>query len=494
MLRDPVRGEDDIARHPPRMAASNDVPDAARDLNDLEPGDRARPGRLQPDPVQPDPVQLNPGQPAPAEADPVEAAAAPPAEPAAAPAAAPAVPPRNRLRQAIVGLLIVAAGTVGYRYGAAWWRDGRFIVTTEDAYIGAEMATVSSKLNAHIAAVEVHDNQAVKAGDVLFRLDEGDYRLALQAAEAKAQTQRSEQARIDSQIAATVAGLAQVAAQGDQGKAQQVQAAAQAAGAAADLTRAQSAYDRVQALARSDYSTRAALEEAAAQLARAKAGVATAAGAASAADAVVAGAEAALAAARANVKVLEAQRAESDEVLKELQIAAARARRDLSFVVVAAPFDGVIANKTAEVGDYVSTGKRLASLVPMGSLYVDANFKETQLRDVAPGAPVTIHVDAIGEDQPIRGAVQGMSPGTGSVFSLLPPDNATGNFTKIVQRVPVRITLEADARRLALLRPGLSVTVSLDSRDSRRMAQARADGADAVSAARVAPAAGPEKP
>jgi len=399
------------------------------------------------------------------------ASVAPPSGPTSASAPEAAPQGRSFKRPAIIGALLVAAAAAGYHYGGAWWRDGRFMVSTDDAYVGAEMATVSAKLSAHIASVEVRDNQAVKTGDVLFRLDDGDYRLALQAAEAKVQTQRSEQARIDSQIAAAVAGLDQVAAQGDQGRAQQAQAAAQAAGANADLVRAQSAYDRVQSLARSDYSTRAALEDAVAQLARAKAGVATASGAVSAADAAVVGAEAALAAARANVKVLEAQRGESNQVIKELQIAADRARRDLSFVVVTAPFDGVIANKTAEIGDYVPTGKRLASLVPLGSLYVDANFKETQLRDIVAGAPVTIHVDAIGDERPIHGKVQGLSPGTGSVFSLLPPDNATGNFTKIVQRVPVRIALDPDSLKQNLLRPGLSVTVSLDSREARRIAR-----------------------
>jgi membrane fusion protein (multidrug efflux system) len=174
-------------------------------------------------------------------------------------------------------------------------------------------------------------------------------------------------------------------------------------------------------------------------------------------------AQAAVDAAAANVDVLKAQQQEAAKALEELRTALAKAERDLSFTVIRAPVDGVIGNRAVQTGDYVQTGQRLASLVPLDEVYVDANFKETQLAHLRPGQKVAIRVDAL-PDQAIEGTIASLAPASGAVFSLLPPDNATGNFTKIVQRLPVRVSVPADVATRQLLRPGMSVVVSVNTK------------------------------
>jgi len=227
------------------------------------------------------------------------------------------------------------------------------------------------------------------------------------------------------------------------------QAQAQIAAAQADAERAEGDYARQQQLARSDYTSRAALETAKAARDRAEANVQSA--------------QAAFAAAKANVDVLAAQQTEARRVAAEQQTAVEKAERDLTFTEIRAPVDGVIGNKAVEVGTYVQPGARLAALVPLTSVHVDANFKETQLASLKPGQKVRIEVDAF-PDADIVGTVESVSPASGAVFSLLPPENATGNFTKIVQRVPVRVAVNQDVVQQGILRPGLSVVVDVDTR------------------------------
>ncbi len=171
----------------------------------------------------------------------------------------------------------------------------------------------------------------------------------------------------------------------------------------------------------------------------------------------------ALDAAIANIDVLKAQKEEAARSLEELKTAQAKAERDLSFTVIRAPIDGVFGNRAIQTGDYVQTGQRLAALVPLESVYIDANFKETQVGRLKPGQAVSVSVDAL-PDHPLDGVVESLSPASGAVFSLLPPDNATGNFTKIVQRLPVRIAVPVSADSEKLLRPGLSVVVSVNTK------------------------------
>ena len=179
--------------------------------------------------------------------------------------------------------------------------------------------------------------------------------------------------------------------------------------------------------------------------------------------AAVQGAKAAIDSAAANVEVLKGQKQEAISTLSELKTSLAKAERDLAFTVIRAPIDGVVGNRAVQVGDYVQTGQRLASLVPIEEVYVTANFMETQVARLRPGQTVSIAVDALPEHA-IEGIVESFSPASGAVFSLLPPDNATGNFTKIVQRLPVRIQVPPEVAREGLLRPGMSVVVSVNTK------------------------------
>ena len=266
-------------------------------------------------------------------------------------------------------------------------------------------------------------------------LDDGDFKLALDAAEARLATQAATVARIDQQIAAARIGIDQAKAQLD--------------AAVADKVRAEADFARAQQLFTRDVGAKATLDKATADRDRTKA--------------MEANAQGALSAAEVNVKVLQAQRQEAARAADELKVARDRAKRDLDFTVIRAPFAGVVANKSVQAGDYVSPGKRLMALVPVEAVFIDANFKETQIKRIRPGATAHIAVDAY-PDRDILGTVESLAPGSGAVFSLLPPENATGNFTKIVQRVPVRIKVPADIASEGKLRPGLSVVVEIDTR------------------------------
>jgi membrane fusion protein (multidrug efflux system) len=328
-----------------------------------------------------------------------------------------------------------AAVGVGGWYGHYWWTTGRYLVSTDDAYVGAKNATLSAKIIGYVSEVLVADNAHVREGDVIARIDDGDYQLAVQTARDNIVTQQATVDRIGKQVTAQEAAV-------DQAKAQLVSAQAAA-------TRAELELKRQQELATRNYASRQTLEQAQANRDQANAGVQSA--------------QAAVEAAQATVDVLKAQQVEAIGTLKQFQTALAKAERDLSFAVIRSPFDGVVGNRAMQVGDLVQPGQRLASLVPLDAIYIDANFKETQLADLQPGQPVAISVDAY-SDRKLQGRVVSVAPASGSVFSLLPPDNATGNFTKIVQRLPVRIEVPAAVAEQGLLRPGMSVVVSVNTK------------------------------
>jgi membrane fusion protein, multidrug efflux system len=342
---------------------------------------------------------------------------------------------RRRAKSLILLAAAVAVlGALAY-FANYWWMIGRFLVSTDDAYVGANSTTLAAKIPGYVAAVEVEDNARVRAGDVIARIDEGDYQLAVQTARDKLDTQRATIERMGKQILAQEAAV-------DQSKALLTSAKAGA-------TRAQLELERQQTLATRDFASKQTLETAFANRDQSMAAVKSA--------------EAGVQSAAASVEVLKVQKEEASGTLRELGTALAKAERDLSFAVVRAPFDGVIGNRAVHVGDYVQPGQRLASLVPLDEVYVDANFKETQLARLRPGQKVYFSVDAL-PGREFEGTVISFAPASGSVFSLLPPDNATGNFTKIVQRVPVRIRVPAEVARSGLLRPGMSVVVSVDTK------------------------------
>ena len=359
-----------------------------------------------------------------------------PQEAGAAPnAAATAAPPKRRGRRvAVIGALVALIGIGGY-FGHDWWTRGRFMVTTDDAYVSADSAVIAPKVAGYVKAVPAGDNARVTAGTPLLLIDDSDYRIALQQAEAQVAAQQAAISRIGQQIAA--------------GGAQVTQARAELASAKAGAANAQLEYDRATALAGKSFGTQQAVDAAKAELLQANAGI----------DAANAG----VATAEANAAVLLAQKVEAERALDKDRLVADKAKLDLEHTIVRAPFDGVVGNRAAEPGEYVQPGTRLMALVPLQDIYIDANFKETQLAGLRPGQTANISVDAY-PDRVISGTVASVAPASGSVFSLLPPDNATGNFTKVVQRLAVRVRVPANVAAEDLIRPGMSVVVAVDTR------------------------------
>ncbi|AJD42873.1 HlyD family secretion protein [Rhizobium sp. SEMIA 4085] len=347
---------------------------------------------------------------------------------------------RRSLVLPIVALAILAGGA---SYGYEWWTNGRFMVSTDDAYIEGDIATISPKVTGYVAKVNVVANQQVKAGDVLATLDNGDYQNALDQAEAQIATEKLSLSRIDAQIEGAKAALAQ---------AQASKVALEAAVRGAEITQKRQADLQAKSV-----GTTADLDTANIALDQAKANLV--------------GGDATIKSAEANVTILEAQRREAEGSVRTLELQRDKAARDLSFTILKAPYDGVVGNRSVQEGDLVSPGQRLMALVPVRQLFIDANFKETQIQHLVPGSKVNVHVDAY-DDHPIVGTVESISPASGSVFSLLPPENATGNFTKIIQRVPVRIALPQDALDSGRLRAGLSVVVDVDTRTAPGREQA----------------------
>jgi membrane fusion protein (multidrug efflux system) len=354
----------------------------------------------------------------------------------AAPAKTDAPPPKKRsLRKPIVlGVLAIAIAAAAY-YGYDWWTNGRFLISTDDAYIGADTAVIAPKISGYVKSVPVDNNVRVTAGEPLLFLDDSDYQIALKQAQAQVAVQQAAIARIGEQIAA--------------GNAQVGQAEAQLASAKAAAANGTTEYNRAKTLLTKTFGTQQAVDTAQAAMLQANAAV----------DAASAG----VTTARANVSVLSAQQAEAERALDQEKLTVDKAQLDLDHATVRAPFDGVVGNRAAEPGEYVQPGTRLMAVVPLQNVYIDANFKETQLADVRPGQKATITVDAY-PDRPIEATVESVAPASGAVFSLLPPDNATGNFTKIVQRVPVRLRVPASVAAQDLIRPGMSVVVDVDTR------------------------------
>jgi membrane fusion protein (multidrug efflux system) len=366
-----------------------------------------------------------------------------------APAVAPK--PKGGLRRFVLPL--VALIVLGYGGAKAydWFVDGRFLVSTDDAYVGASTTIVAAKATGHVTSVAVANNAVVHTGDLLATIDDGDYRNAVQAAKDRIATQDATIQRIGWQIEAQQAVI-------DQAQAQVQSAQAQFEGATADNERAELEYDRSKKLAETNIGSQQRLEQATADRARTAATL-------TGSHAAIASASAALAGSKANLDVLQAQRNEATRQRSELVTAEAKAERDLSFTQVRAPFDGIVGNKAVDLGDFVQPGTRLLALVPLHDYFVDANFKETQLGSIKPGQAVDVAVDAL-DGQTIPGYVASIAPASGSQFSLLPPDNATGNFTKVVQRVAVRVKFAPEALKAFDLQPGLSVVATVHTRDA----------------------------
>jgi len=332
----------------------------------------------------------------------------------------------------LVPVLVLALGAYG---GWQWWHVWRFEQSTDDAYVGSDISLISPKIEGYIKEVGVQDNEQVKAGQTLFVIDESDFSAKVAQATAA--------------VGSEEAMVATFATRHDFQDAMINQAAAEVDAAQAELDRAQLDQKRYVSLVTSENATRQRFETAEADARKASAAHLKA--------------QAALVAAKQQLAVLDSQKREEEARLLQARATLRLAQNDLDNTVIRAPVGGVAGNRAGQTGQYVKPGTQLLSLVPLPRVYVTANFKETQLTLMRPGQPAQVSVDAY-PDQVIEGRVESFAPASGAEFSLLPPDNATGNFTKIVQRVPVRIALPENGPLSMLLRPGLSVTVSIDTR------------------------------
>lgn len=362
----------------------------------------------------------------------------------------------GKAKRILIGIAIILLCVVGYE-GWHWYSFGRFHEETDDAYLQADLVVLQSRDSGYVSEILIGPNAPVMKDQVIARLDPTDYQLALQAAQNGLATAESATRQLAAQVAAGQAGIGQA------------QAALEAAIAKNDG--AQKAYERARELQRNSAGTQAALDAAEAS--------------AKSAAAEVQSANAALAQARAQLAVLEAQQDTARLEVQSARTNVAKGERDLGFTEIRAPFDGILTERQIEVGSYVVPGSRIGTLVPVERVYVGANFKETQVADIHPGAKVNIRVDTW-PNEVLRGTVDSMAAGTGQVFSLLPASNATGNFTKVVQRVPVRIEIDPEDRDRLPLRPGMSVIVEVDTRtgdDRPLMPVTPATAADPVSTA-----------
>jgi membrane fusion protein (multidrug efflux system) len=343
-------------------------------------------------------------------------------------------PSRQAIKRAALALALAAgvAGATDFGYG--YLTTGRYLESTDDAYVKADSTIVSPKVSGYLAEVLVGDNETVKAGQVLARIDDRDFRTALNQAHADVAGAEAAVRNLDAQIALQQPVIAQETAD--------------VAAAEASLQFASEEQARYDGLMKSGsgtiqraQQTDAALREKIAQLQHGKSG---------------------LLAAERKVDVLTTGRAKAVAQLDHARAVEAQAALNLSYTQISAPVEGTIGARSLRVGQFVQAGTQLMAVVPLDAVYVVANFKETQLTHVRDGQPVEIWIDSFHSTR-LRGHVDSLSPASGLEFALLPPDNATGNFTKIVQRVPVKIVLD-DHRLTGLLRPGMSAEPVIDTK------------------------------
>ncbi|AIZ32757.1 HlyD family secretion protein [Pseudomonas parafulva] len=340
------------------------------------------------------------------------------------------------------------AGLAVLAYGGHWWSTGRYLETTDDAYVRADWVALSPRVAGYVAEVMVEDDQPVHAGDVLVKLRSDDYRARLDQAQA---------AVTQAQAALNVAkARQQIAAEGiHQQREAILKAEATQRSAAAERRRSALDLTRYRGLVRDHAATAQRLESARAS--------------ADQAEASWQGAQAAWREARSTLAMVQARATEAGAVFEQQQAALVQAQarqtlaeQDAQDTLIRAPIAGVVGQRRVRAGQYVVPGQPLLAVVPVQQAYVVANYKETQLARMRPGQPVQIRVDSFSEAR-LHGRVASFSPASGNVFALLPSDNATGNFTKIVQRFPVRILLDNPAEGITLL-PGMSVLTSVDTR------------------------------
>jgi membrane fusion protein (multidrug efflux system) len=341
---------------------------------------------------------------------------------------------KNRRRPLLAGASLLVLGAAAY-FGWQYWTVGRFQISTDDAYVQADSMTIAPKVSGYIGDVLVQDNEQVSAGHVLARIDDRDFRVALDQARASVAAARAavagKQVALDTQQSIIDAARATVAVD------------------RADQTFAQEDDSRYKTLAATGFGTVQKAQQAASRIAASQAGVAR--------DV------AALSTAVQKVDLLKADLAQAQATLAHDQALQSQAELNLSYTTIVAPADGVVGNRTLRTGQYVQAGTPLMAVVPVAAAYIVANYKETQLENVHAGQKVDVAVDMF-PGKAVHGHVDSLAPASGQEFALLPPDNATGNFTKVVQRIPVKIVLDADSPLAGRLRPGMSVYPTIETK------------------------------
>jgi membrane fusion protein (multidrug efflux system) len=345
------------------------------------------------------------------------------------------VAPRRGLRRILIAGASLAALAASAYLGWEYWSVWRFEVSTDDAYVQADNTTIAPRVSGYLSKVLVNDNERVKAGQTLARIDDRDFKVAL--AQAKADVQAAT-AAVDNKQAA-------LAAQ---------QSIIDSAKATIDVDKANETFaeqdsERYAHLASTGYGSVQNAQQAEARIAAARASIAR--------D------TAALTNAKQQVGILKAELAQAKATLIHDEAVQDQAELNLSYTTIVSPIDGVVGNRTLRIGQYVQAGTQLMAVVPVKAAYIVANYKETQLENVHAGQRVNVEVDMFPGVE-IPGHVDSVAPASGQQFALLPPDNATGNFTKIVQRIPVKITLDKGSPLAGELRPGMSVYPTIETK------------------------------
>jgi membrane fusion protein (multidrug efflux system) len=339
------------------------------------------------------------------------------------------------LKRVALGAAIVAALMGSAAYGYHYWTVARFLESTDDAYLKADYTTVAPKISGYVADVLVGDNETVKAGQVLARIDDRDFRTAL--AQAKAD------------VAAAEAEIRNLTAQIELQNSLVAQAEASLAGSQAAMQFARTDAQRFHTLRQQGFASIEKDDQAATSVRQT--------------TAAVQHDQAALAATRQQIEVLQTQQAKAETLLAHNRAVEAQAELNLGYTTITAPIDGTVGARSLRAGQYVQAGTALMAVVPLQAVYVVANFKETQLTHVSAGEPAELAIDTF-PGTTVKGRVDSLSPASGLEFALLPPDNATGNFTKIVQRIPVKIVIASDDPLIGRLRPGMSVVATIDTK------------------------------
>jgi membrane fusion protein, multidrug efflux system len=343
---------------------------------------------------------------------------------------------KRRFTRRLGGLTaaVIAVVALSY-YGWRYWTVGRFEESTDDAYVQADSTIVAPKVSGYLSGVLVDDNQPVRAGQLLARIDDRDYQTALAQARANVAAAQADIDNLNATLKEQQAVIAQARATIEADK--------------PNLTFLQQDYQRYSVLAKELSGTVQAAQQALSKRDIAKANLAHDTASLDAAD--------------RQTSMLEAQLSKANAVLAQDRALQRQAELNAGYTNIVAPIDGVVGNRTLRVGQYVQAGTQLMAVVPLASTYVVANFEETQLADIRPHEPVDIAVDTY-SGKTVRGHVDSIAPASGQEFALLPPDNATGNFTKIVQRIPVKIAIDRNDPLRGDLRPGMSVTATVNIR------------------------------